>query len=233
MPSLQAESLRLFTALRLLRPQWGGAILLGVRLDGAGRALALASLAAGAASLFLEEDAALLRTAQRDGCCTFTVTTLDEALRALKNEVRQRRAISVALRVEPSAALREMVERGVQPQATAAARPLLDAEAAAVAVLQERGAQSVSGCGLAGGRGAFDLEQALARVSPGWQIAEYAAASMLDRRREDAALLDLQPMNSDGSVLPAVNREWLSSAPTLFPREMRRALWQRDSSQRT
>ena len=147
MAATQRDTLHLFTALRLVRHTWAGSLLVGVGLDDAGRALALAALAAGAASIFLEKDAALLRAAQREGCCTFTVTSLDEALRIVKNEVRQRRAITVGLRGSPATWLHEMVERGVQPQAFAASRLISECEAAAVDVLCTRGMQVYSGLG--------------------------------------------------------------------------------------
>jgi urocanate hydratase len=113
--SLQAETLRRFTALRLMRERWGGVFVLGVGLTGNRRATALATLGVGAAGLFLEGDSAVLRAAMRDGCCSFVVTSLDEALRALKNELRQGRAITVGLGGEPARWLEEMVERGVVP----------------------------------------------------------------------------------------------------------------------
>ena len=84
--------------------------------------------------------------AQREGCCTFNVTSLDEALRIVKNEVRQRHAISVGLRGDRAeAGLQQMVERGVQPQAFAASSRLLTEtpKQPRTDVLCERGMQTL------------------------------------------------------------------------------------------
>jgi hypothetical protein len=43
------------------------------------------------------------------------VNSLDEAIRALKNEVRKKRPLSVALIADVDATVSEMVERGLQP----------------------------------------------------------------------------------------------------------------------
>ncbi len=58
-----------------------------------------------------------MKSAMRAGYLDFVVVvnTLDEALRALKNEVRQKRPLTVGLIAEIEATLTEMVERGVQP----------------------------------------------------------------------------------------------------------------------
>ena len=124
MAATQRDTLGMFTALCLARSSWAGALLVGVGLNDAGRTLALAGLAAGAACILLEENAEQLRAAQREGCCTFSVTSLDEALRIVKNEVRQRRAIAVALSGDPATWLQDMADRGVQPQAFASTRAL-------------------------------------------------------------------------------------------------------------
>lgn len=78
-------------------------------------AAVVAASVAGAASLWVDADAEALRAALRAGFCDFVVSTLDESLRILKNEVRQKRPVSVGLSADPQLALREMVERGFQP----------------------------------------------------------------------------------------------------------------------
>ena len=104
----QQETLAVYIALIEREANWQGKLLLSIGMD---RTLALAALAAGAATLILENDARVVREAGRD--VTFTVTTLDEALRALKNEIRQGRAITVALAGNPQHWLEEIDERGV------------------------------------------------------------------------------------------------------------------------
>ncbi len=56
-----------------------------------------------------------MKAAQRAGYLDFVVNSLDEALRALKNEVRQKRPLSVGLIANVQATGAEMKERGVQP----------------------------------------------------------------------------------------------------------------------
>jgi hypothetical protein len=91
----------------------GGRILLS--LGPAGAAGIVAASVAGAASLWLDGDAEELRAGMRAGLCDFVVGTLDEALRILKNEVRQKRPVSVGVPAQPQPTLAEMVERGFQP----------------------------------------------------------------------------------------------------------------------
>ena len=219
----QADTLRMFTALRLLRPSWGGALLLGIGLDAPGRTLALASLAAGAASLFLEADAAHLQTAQREGACTFAVTTLDEALRALKNEIRQGRAISVAVGGDPHRWLSEMAERGVQPEVFASALDLPSAAADAVSTLLSRGTYRMEGFGLDSSQDSSNLEDLLtAATRDTWRIEEQLASSLAGRRLQDQHLF---AATTGKDPVAVAARRWLRVAPTLFPRALERAYW--------
>lgn len=97
----------------------GGSLALYCGLDGAGCAIAAAANIAGAASLGLDADAARVREALREGMIDVMVHSLNEALRILKNEVRKKLAVSVAVVNDPAACLAEMVERGVQPDVLA------------------------------------------------------------------------------------------------------------------
>lgn len=80
-----------------------------------GLAFVVAASIAGAASLWTADNPEILRDAMRAGLCDFVVSTLDEALRILKNEVRQRRAVSVGLSADSTVCLHEMIDRGFQP----------------------------------------------------------------------------------------------------------------------
>ena len=92
---------------------------------------------AGAAVLLLLGDAARARRAVRTGAADFLVTSIDEALRILRMDVRRGTAVGVCLHGAPTVALAECVERGVQPE-------YLDAEADAYAAeLRARGARPV------------------------------------------------------------------------------------------
>ena len=93
----------------------GGKLLWAGELDEGGCSLMRAANIAGAASLGCADDPAALRHANRDGVADFLVTSLDEALRILKNEVRRRQAVSVGVSVEPRTIVAEMLERGVLP----------------------------------------------------------------------------------------------------------------------
>jgi hypothetical protein len=86
---------------------------LGNRSDG--RDLLYAANIAGAASLGASFDPVEMRQAMRDGVIDFLVTSLDEALRILKNEIRKRQTVSVGVAVAPRLLVEQMMERGVVP----------------------------------------------------------------------------------------------------------------------
>ncbi|MBV8631744.1 MAG: hypothetical protein JOZ83_12515 [Silvibacterium sp.] len=114
----------------------GGSLIVYAGLDLPGIALAVAANIAGAASLGLEDDVARAKAAIRSGACDFLVNSLDEALRILKNEIRKKNPVAVALVGEPRAIVAEMVERGVQPEMVAGGVPGLE-------ILEGRGARRV------------------------------------------------------------------------------------------
>jgi urocanate hydratase len=98
-----------------VEPSLGGKLLYAGELDAEGRALLVAANIAGAASLAATADAAMQRQAVRDGVADFLVTSLDEALRILKNEIRKRQPVAVCVALAPDAVTAEMLERGVKP----------------------------------------------------------------------------------------------------------------------
>ena len=93
----------------------GGQLLYAGELDHDGARLVRASNIAGAASLSIASQPETQRAAIHEGIVDFLVTTLDEALRILKNEVRKRNGVAVAVSAPASQVLAEMHERGVQP----------------------------------------------------------------------------------------------------------------------
>jgi len=93
----------------------GGRLLYTGELDTRGSALAIAGNIAGAATLTATADQAASRLAMREGVVDFVVTTLDEALRIIKNQVRKREPASVCVGRAAEDVEREMLERGVQP----------------------------------------------------------------------------------------------------------------------
>jgi hypothetical protein len=93
----------------------GGKLLFAGELDPAGCRLVRAANIAGAATLASTPDAAAQRKAIREGVVDFLVTSLDEALRILKNELRKRQPVAVGVTLTLETILRQMDERGVLP----------------------------------------------------------------------------------------------------------------------
>jgi hypothetical protein len=112
----QARTLRIFTVLTCLRSNWAGNLILSCGLSDSGADLALAANIAGAACLSIDRSTEACRAAMRSGAVDFVVNTVDEALRVLKNEIRKRQPLSIALETNPQPALHELLERGVLPQ---------------------------------------------------------------------------------------------------------------------
>jgi len=119
----QAEALRAFTVLASLRRDWGGGLVLVCGLGAHGAAVSTAGNIAGAACLAIDLRAEACRAALLSGACDFAVNTVDEALRILKNQIRQRRPVSVALEAAPDAGLSELIDRGVLPELFTELRP--------------------------------------------------------------------------------------------------------------
>ena len=88
-----------------------------MREDSPADALVAALNVAGAATLLAAPESAAQRRAMRDALVDFVVNSMEEALRIMKNEVRQRRAVSVAVAVSAEYLIEEMLRRGVQPDA--------------------------------------------------------------------------------------------------------------------
>ena len=119
--SIQLEAHACYRALipaaseRTAEPGLGGNLLYAGELDADGRAMTVAGNVAGCASLAVTASSAAQKQANRDGVIDFAVTSLDEALRILKNEIRKHNSVAVCIgsdrdRIEP-----EMIERGVLP----------------------------------------------------------------------------------------------------------------------
>lgn len=92
----------------------GGRVVYAGRIETENRLQTAASVA-GAASLGASPETAALRQAMRDGAVDFVVTSLEEALRIVKNEVRKRNPIAVAVSETPERLVCQMLERGVVP----------------------------------------------------------------------------------------------------------------------
>ncbi len=133
---LYAALMRSATASSGGEPSLGGQLLYAGELLCEGRATLVAANIAGAASLAATADPIAQKQAIRDGVADFLVTSLDEALRILKNEIRKRETVAVCVALAPQAIERAMLERGVLPDLLPPAA--LDATASNHAVVRWR-----------------------------------------------------------------------------------------------
>jgi hypothetical protein len=93
----------------------GGKLLYAGEINPQSSYLIYAANIAGAASIVAAPDPTLQRQAIRDEVIDFLVTSLEEALRILKNEVRKRQTVAVAVAADPNTLVEQMLDRGVLP----------------------------------------------------------------------------------------------------------------------
>jgi hypothetical protein len=121
LPPSQVEVIyRLYVALASTMPLdagsgLGGKLLYAGEIDAKVSSLLYAANIAGAASLAASANVAVQRQAMRDGAIDFLVTSLEEALRILKNEIRKRQPVSVSIAIDPLKLTEQVLERGVLP----------------------------------------------------------------------------------------------------------------------
>ncbi|WP_103931875.1 hypothetical protein [Bryocella elongata] len=142
-PDQQLQILRIYNRLIQLREDWAGALVFSCGAEAPRSGLAPAASIAGATSLLVAEDGHEIKKTLRRGEIDFVVNTLDEAIRTLKNEVRKKRPLSVALIGDVDATLAEMIERGIKPDVflagdayPAAAQALIDSGVPRLNVVQ-------------------------------------------------------------------------------------------------
>jgi urocanate hydratase len=92
-----------------------GKLIVSGGMGGMGGAQPLAATMTGAAFLGIDVDAERIKKRLKTGYCDFMVTTLDEALRILKNAIRKKENVSVGLVGNCADVIPEMAERGVLP----------------------------------------------------------------------------------------------------------------------
>jgi len=92
-----------------------GKLVVSGGMGGMGGAQPLAATLNGAAFLGIEVDAEKIKRRIRTGYCDICVNDLDEALRILKNAVRQKQAVSVGLIGNCAEIIPELARRGVVP----------------------------------------------------------------------------------------------------------------------
>jgi hypothetical protein len=113
--NFQLQALRLYGELICRGESYGGQLIFTSAIGCSASGLPAAVSIAGGTTLALDPDAATVKAVFRQGGVDFVVNTLDEALRVLKNEIRQHRPLGVALIADIEPSLAEMAERGVLP----------------------------------------------------------------------------------------------------------------------
>lgn len=93
----------------------GGKLLFAGELNDQSCRMVRAANIAGGASLCASADVDLQKHAIRDGVVDFLVTSLDEAVRILKNEIRVRQPVAVCVAAKSDSVAAEMAERGIVP----------------------------------------------------------------------------------------------------------------------
>jgi hypothetical protein len=154
-----------------LRPALSSSVQRGVLTllcapGGVPRSRAAASRIAGGATLVVLADAVAARQLMRAGACDFVVTSLDEALRILKNEVRRAAPVSVCLVADAPAVLTECVERGLQPDRMDCEELVLEERGARHIVWEQNLADAMLPCSLVQTHGApAVMRQAISRLA--------------------------------------------------------------------
>jgi urocanate hydratase len=200
----QSQALRAFLLLCALGQDWPGRLVLVRGLDAAGRAVSVAASIAGAACLAVESRAEVCRATLRAGACDFVVNSVDEALRILKNEIRKRKPVSVAVAMAEAAALAELIERGVAPEVFVDTGGAVDPVGGRFA---EFGARIVGAGGLDPATLVDDYVRARGLALREFRFANAAELQAFDRRLV-AAVPEADP-----------RRRWASLAPGFFYRD--------------
>jgi urocanate hydratase len=184
-----------------------GRLLLIDGLADEGDALLIAASIAGAASLILETRTEAIRYCVRNGIVDFAVTTLNEALRILKNEVRKKQPIAVLVERDAAAVLAEMVERGAQPDMLRwrAPEPALNAH---IDTLLERGARPLP----ASLESDADPVRADSRSEVCWRAREGGSSALRQLELLAAQILPHKDVE---------RQNWIARAPRYLPRALR------------
>jgi hypothetical protein len=168
---------------------FGGKLLFAGELDEEGCSIVIAGNVAGCATLAATADLAAPKQAIRDGIIDFLVTSLDEALRILKNEIRKHATVAVCVGIPTAEIEAEMLERGVQPDITR--QSVAEGQHASLNPLQA------------------DADPMRAPAITGWQV-EDSPAKWLPRF--DAIALECLDRAD------VWNRRWISHAPRYLGR---------------
>lgn len=222
----QASVLRAYTTLLQLRSDWGGAFVLSLGLSPAGTSLPIACNIAGAVSLSIDQNPDYIRSVVRSGAVDFVVNSLEEAVRAMKNEVRKHAPLSVALNADPLVTLQEILARGLVPQLFSSFLAPDAAVLAAAEKFRSLGAELVD----------FDDDPAqtshshfrqsssiLASLlaSRSWTMRAFSFESTTELRQFDALALSMLPPEDH------LRRRWIEAASRILKRQRppQRCLW--------
>ena len=188
-----------------------GRLLLIDGLAEEGDALLIAASIAGAASLVLETRTEAIRYCVRNGIVDFAVTTLNEALRILKNELRKKQPIAVLVERDAATVLAEMVERGAQPDMLrwTVPEPALNAY---IDTLMERGARPLPGAISDSLESGADPVRADATSEVCWRAGDGGSSAL--RQLELLAAQILPPTDVE-------RQNWIARAPRYLPRALR------------
>jgi urocanate hydratase len=123
---LQRQTLRLYGELLSQNETWGGKLIFTSGPGASATGLPAAVSIAGGTTLALDPDSPTVKAVFRQGGIDFVVNTLDEALRVLKNEIRQHKPLSVALISPIQPVLDEIASRGLAPDLEYSVSPNLE-----------------------------------------------------------------------------------------------------------
>lgn len=224
--SLQAAALRACTTLFQLRTDWGGALVLSLGLSSAGTALAIASNIVGAVSLSIDQNPDHIRNVVRSGAVDFVVHSLDEAIRVMKNEVRKRAPVSVALSKPVLPTLEEILARGLNPQLFSSFLALEADILSAAERFRSGGAELVDFAGQSAMSSGALFRQSRSILEPlltrrSWTMRTFSFQSPAQLRSFDAIALKVLPPDD------YLRRRWIEAAPRILQRQRPpdRCLW--------
>ena len=173
----------------------GGQLFYAGNLDKIANRLVIAANIAGAATLCAAAGSETQRQALHGGVVDFVVTSLDEALRILKNEIRKREPVAVCVGVSHAQLEPEMRERGVLPDLVCAA----NADGA-------RTLTALSGC---------SVKQEAPRLSEMQALLDWRVATAPARWMAKLDALALGSLSADAHV----ERRWLKGASRYLGRD--------------
>lgn len=199
--ALREEVAAVYACYRALRPGsgLGGIFLFADELGTASSQMLRAASIAGAASLAASSSPEICKKTLHSGAADFLVTSLDEALRILKNEIRKKLPVAVVVQQPAEAIAAAMLTRGVQPDLLT---PALEAASATRKGFEQLGASVIQPATLPANED-FHLWP----LHPGWL---HHAAEL------EALIAALQP------ALGEAERRWLRLSPRYLSARARR-----------